>query len=151
MSQSECTGALDPYRSAMKANGQNQLVPSSPTGSLGCHSLFTSWKIVFDPPDEFHPYLCDAVTLQRVLDKLDIHGHLNLGDGRGKRAVNPLTTPPDHEAPAKDCEDKTCNTALRSHSPRTWWPTQWTAGAFPQEHTSYKIQGDTSAWTLAVR
>lgn len=39
MSQSERTGALDPYRSVMKANGQHQLVPSSPKGDqVAIHS-----------------------------------------------------------------------------------------------------------------
>lgn len=74
--------ALYPYRSVMKANGQNQLVPSSPKGRLGCDSLFTSRKIVFNPPDELHSYFCDAVTLQCVLDKFYIYGHLNLGRGK---------------------------------------------------------------------
>lgn len=73
------TKALYPYRSVTKANGQNQLVPSSPKGRLGCDSLFTSWKIVFNPPDELHSNFCDAVTLQCVLDKFYIYGHLNLG------------------------------------------------------------------------
>lgn len=82
VSQSACTGALDPYRSVRKANGQTQLVPSSSKGRND--SLFTSRKIVFNPPDELHSDLRDAVTLQRVLDKFHIDGHLNLGEGRGK-------------------------------------------------------------------
>lgn len=82
VSPSAHRGALDPYRSVAKANGQTQLVPSSPKGRLGRGSLFTSWEIVFDPPDELHPDLSDTVTLQRVLDKLHIHSHLNLGDWR---------------------------------------------------------------------
>lgn len=87
MSQSACTGALDPYRSVRKANGQTQLVPSSPKRRND--SLFTSGKIVFDPPDELHSDFRDAVTLQRVLDELHIDGHLNLGEGRGKSRYSP--------------------------------------------------------------
>lgn len=114
--------ALYPYRSVTIANGQNQVVPASPKGRLGCDSLFTSWKIVFNPPDELHSYFCDAVTLQRVLDKFYIYGHLNLGDGRRKRrAVVSLITP------ASLGTILSWSTSLRTV--RAWHATQSSTGA----------------------
>lgn len=55
-------------------------------GRWGCGSLFPSWKVVFNPPDELHPYFSDAVALQGVLDKLHIDSHLHLSEGRAERS-----------------------------------------------------------------